>query len=67
MLKLGLNAPYTPDVGDPLDEFDDEIIEENTKILDNESNASMENPIEINDPELDEYRNTMAKNWDSEF
>lgn len=67
LLKLTLNPPYTPDVGDPLDDMDEELIDENKNVIDNESNQSMENPIEINDPELDEYRKTMPANWDSDF
>ena len=67
LLKLTLNPPYTPDVGDPLDDMDEELIDENKNVIDNESNQSMENPIEINDPELDEYRKTMPVNWDSDF
>lgn len=67
LLKLSLNAPYTPDVGDPLDDIDDEMAEENEGLINNESLQSMENPIEINDPELDEYRKTMSTTWDKDF
>ncbi|OMJ90745.1 hypothetical protein SteCoe_6822 [Stentor coeruleus] len=67
LLKLSLNAPYTPDVGDPLDDIDDEMAEENEGLINNESIQSMENPIEINDPELDEYRKTMSSTWDKDF
>lgn len=67
LLKLSLNAPYTPDIGEPLDEIDDEALEENIELIDHESAKSMEHIIEINDPDLDEYRKTMSSNWDCDF
>lgn len=67
LLKLSLNAPYIPDVGEPLEELDEDLIEENDNLIDRESNESSQNPIEINDPELDEYRKSMPSNWDADF
>ncbi len=49
------------------DDVDDELLEENEKLVDSESVQSMETPIEINDPELDDYRRTMPSNWDADF
>lgn len=67
LLKLTLNAPYTPDVGEALDDIDEELVDENQDLVDRESAESLNNPIEINDPELDEYRKSIPLDWDAQF
>jgi cGMP-dependent protein kinase len=67
LLKLTLNAPYTPDVGEPLDDIDEDMVDENQDLIERESADSASSPIEINDPELDEYRLTIPLDWDANF
>ena len=65
-----LVAPYTPDIGDALEEVEEESMNSARnwdEILDRDSGESEQDSAEIFDTELEEFKMSIPQDWDNGF